>query len=80
MHFDPQATDKLTLLLVILASTLIFMPLKYVMLIAFLEYFTRYMPLRRAETERGMRRLKEWWIRIPAAPVEIVKADDKKRR
>lgn len=76
----PQATDKLTLLLLALASAIIFLPLKYLMLIAFLEYFTRYMPLRREDSERGMRRLKEWWIRIPAAPVEIVKPDDKKRR
>ncbi|KAH6837860.1 polygalacturonase inhibitor [Perilla frutescens var. hirtella] len=76
----PKATDKLTFLLVAMASVLIFVPLKYLMLIAFLEYFTRYMPLRREDSERGMRRLKEWWIRIPAAPVEIVKPDDKKRR
>ncbi|XP_057774019.1 uncharacterized protein LOC130993225 [Salvia miltiorrhiza] len=76
----PQATDKLTLLLFAMALGLIFVPVKYVMLMGFLEYFTRYMPLRREDSERGMRRLKEWWIRIPAAPVQIVKPDDKKRK
>ncbi|XP_042061487.1 uncharacterized protein LOC121805624 isoform X1 [Salvia splendens] len=76
----PQATDKLTVLLFAMAMGLVFVPVRYVILMCFLEFSTRYMPLRRAGTERGMRRLKEWWIRIPAAPVRIVKPDDKKRK
>ncbi|KAG6429392.1 hypothetical protein SASPL_107443 [Salvia splendens] len=76
----PQATDKLSVVLIAMALGLVFVPLRYVILMGFLEYFTRYMPLRREDTERGMRRLKEWWIRIPAAPVQIVKLDDKKRK
>ncbi|XP_042053287.1 uncharacterized protein LOC121798382 isoform X2 [Salvia splendens] len=76
----PQATDKLSVVLFAMALGLVFVPVRYVILMGFLEYFTRYMPLRREDTERGMRRLKEWWIRIPAAPVQIVKPDDKKRK
>ncbi|XP_047961349.1 uncharacterized protein LOC125206090 isoform X2 [Salvia hispanica] len=75
-----QATDKLSVVLIAMALGLVFVPVRYVILMGFLEYFTRYMPLRREDTERGMRRLKEWWIRIPAAPVQIVKPDDKKRK
>ncbi|KAL1550589.1 hypothetical protein AAHA92_18533 [Salvia divinorum] len=76
----PQATDKLSVVLFAMALGLVFVPVRYVMLMGFLEYFTRYMPLRKEDTVRGMRRLKEWWIRIPAAPVQIVKPDDKKRK
>ena len=68
------------MVLIAMALGLVFVPVRYVILMGFLEYFTRYMPLRREDTERGMRRLKEWWIRIPAAPVQIVKPDDKKRK
>ncbi|CAN4088838.1 unnamed protein product [Withania somnifera] len=55
--------------------------LKYIILLTFLELFTRYLPIRKASTERWTRRLREWWFSIPAAPVVLEKAkDDKKKR
>ncbi|KAJ8548844.1 hypothetical protein K7X08_029825 [Anisodus acutangulus] len=76
----PQATDRTTLLLVIMALAFAFVPLKYLILLAFLESFTSNMPLRRISSERDLRRFREWWIRIPAAPVQLMKPDDKKTR
>ncbi|CAL5439126.1 unnamed protein product [Camellia sinensis] len=47
--------------------------------IAFLLVFVE-MPLRKASSDRWLRRIREWWVRIPAAPVLLIKADDKKRK
>ncbi|GER45697.1 hypothetical protein STAS_22675 [Striga asiatica] len=74
------ATDELVLLLVVMAIVLAFVPTKYLILVLFLEGFTRNMPLRKESSERGVRRLREWWIRIPAAPVRLTRPDDKKRK
>ncbi|CAH9056953.1 unnamed protein product [Cuscuta epithymum] len=76
----PQATDKAVLLLLFLAVVIAFAPLKQVMLISFLEHFTRQMPLRRNSSEKFIRRIREWWSRILAAPVQLIKLDDKKRK
>ncbi|KAK4709662.1 hypothetical protein R3W88_004175 [Solanum pinnatisectum] len=73
----PQATDRTALLLVIVALSFVFVPLKYLILFAFLESFTSNMPLRKISSERDLRRVREWWIRIPAAPVQLIKPDDK---
>ena len=37
------------------------------------------MPCRKQSCERFNRRFKEWWVRIPAAPVQLVKPDDTKK-
>ncbi|XP_058087411.1 uncharacterized protein LOC131234498 isoform X2 [Magnolia sinica] len=78
----PQATEKLALALVVMALFLAFVPTKFIILTTFLEMFTRYLPMRKASTERWMRRLREWWFIIPAAPVilERTNKEDKKRR
>ncbi|XP_011075743.1 uncharacterized protein LOC105160173 [Sesamum indicum] len=76
----PQATGKVALLLFLTALAITFLPLKYLLLLAFLEFFTRNMAARKESSERGMRRVREWWTRIPAAPVEVMKLDDKKRK
>lgn len=76
----PQATDRTALLLVIMALAFAFVPLKHLILFAFLESFTTNMPLRKISSERDLRRIREWWIRIPAAPVQLMKPDDKKTR
>ncbi|KAL2484982.1 Plant protein of unknown function (DUF639) [Abeliophyllum distichum] len=76
----PQATDKVTLWLVFMAVAFAVVPLKFIMLLAFWECFTRNMSLRKDISERWLRRTKEWWIRIPAAPLQLIKADDKKRK
>ncbi|MFS7985771.1 hypothetical protein Hanom_Chr11g01002531 [Helianthus anomalus] len=55
-------------------------PFKYVLLLTFLEEFTKYSPMRRAETERIMRRMREWWISIPAAPVVLERAQEDKKK
>ncbi|XP_017971245.1 PREDICTED: uncharacterized protein LOC18608426 [Theobroma cacao] len=76
----PQATDRVALLLVLMAVVLAFVPLRYLVLFVFLEAFTRELPYRRESSDRWMRRLREWWFRIPAAPVQLIRADDKKKK
>ncbi|EYU20961.1 hypothetical protein MIMGU_mgv11b020385mg [Erythranthe guttata] len=76
----PQATVKLSIVLVLTGTVIAVLPLKYLMLLVFVESFTMNMPLRKESSERGLRRIREWWVRIPAAPVELVKPDDKKRK
>ncbi|XP_022865578.1 uncharacterized protein LOC111385428 isoform X2 [Olea europaea var. sylvestris] len=76
----PQATDHVTLLLVFMAVAFAVVPLKFIMLLAFWEFFTRNTSLRKDISERWLRRTKEWWIRIPAAPLQLIKPDDKKRK
>ncbi|XP_024020266.1 uncharacterized protein LOC21402869 [Morus notabilis] len=76
----PQASMKFAVALLLMASILAFVPSRYIVLLLFLETFTRYSPPRRASTERWMRRLREWWFSIPAAPVVIEKEEDKKRK
>ncbi|XWS54387.1 hypothetical protein CRYUN_Cryun10bG0085700 [Craigia yunnanensis] len=77
----PQATDRVALLLVFMAVLLAFVPVKYLILFVFLEAFTRELPYRRESNDRWLRRLKEWWFRIPAAPVQLTRVDhDKKKK
>ncbi|XVE66417.1 hypothetical protein DITRI_Ditri08aG0078700 [Diplodiscus trichospermus] len=77
----PQATNRVALLLVFMAVLLAFVPLKYLILFVFLETFTRELPFRRESNDRSLRRLREWWFRIPAAPVQLIRADhDKKKK
>eukprot|EP00252_Welwitschia_mirabilis_P007487 TRINITY_DN18887_c0_g3_i1.p1 TRINITY_DN18887_c0_g3~~TRINITY_DN18887_c0_g3_i1.p1 ORF type:complete len:189 (+),score=39.21 TRINITY_DN18887_c0_g3_i1:28-567(+) len=77
----PEATQRAALVIIFLAVVLACMPLKLLVLCVFLETFTRQMPLRRPSTERFLRRMKEWWFSIPAAPVLLEKhKDDKKKK
>ncbi|XP_047161975.1 uncharacterized protein LOC124831918 isoform X3 [Vigna umbellata] len=76
----PQATEKLAFCLLSAALILAFMPYKYIVLLLFLEIFTRYSPLRKTSTERLMRRLKEWWFSVPAAPVTIERDKEEKKK
>ncbi|PON94511.1 hypothetical protein TorRG33x02_097580 [Trema orientale] len=77
----PQASEKFAVALLLTALIFAFMPSKYVILLLFLEAFTRYSPPRKASTERWMRRLREWWFSIPAAPVVLEREkEDKKRK
>lgn len=77
--FHLQATDKIALLLVFLAVAFAFVPLKYFIFAVFVEAFTRELPLRKDSSDRWVRRVREWWFRIPAAPVQLIRLDDKKR-
>ncbi|KAL8474823.1 hypothetical protein ACS0TY_031305 [Phlomoides rotata] len=77
----PQATERLAVALLLLALLLAVLPVRYTVLLAFLETFTRYSPLRQGSTERWMRRLRDWWFSVPAAPVVLTRVHgDKKRR
>ncbi|KAE8124917.1 hypothetical protein FH972_019759 [Carpinus fangiana] len=76
----PQASEKFAVALLITALILAFIPSKYIVLLIFLETFTRYSPLRKASTERWMRRLREWWFSIPAAPVLLEREKEEKKR
>ncbi|AEE32355.1 unnamed protein product [Arabidopsis thaliana] len=78
----PQASEKFAVAIVIAATMMALVPWNNLILVVFLELFTRYSPPRRASTERLMRRLKEWWFSIPAAPVllEQSKDDNKKTK
>ncbi|OMO62315.1 hypothetical protein COLO4_33140 [Corchorus olitorius] len=76
----PQATDRVALLLVFMAVVVAFVPFRYLVLLVFLEAFTRELPYRRESSDRWLRRLREWWFRVPAAPVQLIRADDKKKK
>ncbi|KAJ9187282.1 hypothetical protein P3X46_002756 [Hevea brasiliensis] len=78
----PQASEKFAAALLCMALILLFIPIKYIVLLTFLEAFTRYSPPRKASSERLSRRLREWWFSIPAAPVvlEREKEEDKKKK
>ncbi|XP_073022807.1 uncharacterized protein [Primulina eburnea] len=77
----PQATERCAGALLVIALLVAFVPVKYIVLVAFLETFTRYSPLRRANTERWQRRFRDWWFSIPAAPVALERYnDDRKKR
>ncbi|KAL6192297.1 hypothetical protein ACLB2K_033388 [Fragaria x ananassa] len=76
----PQATDKIVILLVFMAATFAFVPLRYIILLVFLEAFTREMPYRKESSDKWVRRIREWWVRIPAAPVQLIKPEDNKKK
>lgn len=76
----PQATETVALILVFIAAVFAFVPPKYIFLVVFIEYYTREMPYRKESSARWLRRIREWWFRIPAAPVQLIKPDDCKKR
>ncbi|XP_068638354.1 uncharacterized protein [Aristolochia californica] len=76
----PQATERVALALLLMALLLAFLPSKYLILLVFLEMFTRYSPPRKSSTERWMRRLREWWFSIPAAPVFLEGGKEEKKK
>ncbi|XP_022735896.1 uncharacterized protein LOC111289266 [Durio zibethinus] len=77
----PQASEKFAVALLFTALIVALLPSKYMVLLIFLETFTRFSPPRKASTERWLRRLREWWFSIPAAPVVLEREkEDKKRR
>ncbi|KAA3455774.1 Heat-inducible transcription repressor HrcA [Gossypium australe] len=77
----PQASEKVAASLLLTALMVALLPGKYMFLLIFLEIFTRYSPVRKASTERWMRRLREWWFSIPAAPVVLEREkEDKKKK
>lgn len=75
----PQSTNKVAAALVVAAMAFTFMPLRSIFLVILLEAYTRQMPLRKKSSEKLVRRLREWWLRIPAAPVQLLKPEDTRR-
>ncbi|KAM2076621.1 hypothetical protein ACFX1T_039336 [Malus domestica] len=76
----PQASERFAIALLVMALALAFMPVKYIVLYIFFETFTCYSPMRRSSTERWMRRLREWWFSIPAAPVILEREKEEKKK
>ncbi|XP_059589926.1 uncharacterized protein LOC100252490 isoform X4 [Vitis vinifera] len=76
----PQASLKFAMALLLIAVVLALVPLKFMVILTFLETFTHYSPPRRASTERWMRRFREWWFSIPAAPVLLEREKEEKKR
>ncbi|URE22172.1 hypothetical protein MUK42_17112 [Musa troglodytarum] len=67
----PQTTNKVAITLVIVAIAVSLVPFRHLLVLVLLELYTRHMPLRKASSEKLVRRIKEWWSRIPAAPIRI---------
>ncbi|KAK9069559.1 hypothetical protein SSX86_011463 [Deinandra increscens subsp. villosa] len=76
----PQASNRFAAALVAFALFLTIIPFRYVLLLTFLEEFTKYSPMRKAQTERFIRRMREWWFSIPAAPVVVERAQEDKKK
>ncbi|KVI04412.1 Protein of unknown function DUF639 [Cynara cardunculus var. scolymus] len=75
------ASDRFAVALGMSAVFVAFVPIRFVVLLVFLEEFTKYSPMRRSSTERWNRRLREWWFSIPAAPIVLEKLkEDKKKK
>ncbi|KAF6165714.1 hypothetical protein GIB67_012611 [Kingdonia uniflora] len=76
----PQASEKLALALLLASLVLAFIPSKYIFLLTFLYTFTGNSPLMKTSTSRWIRRLREWWFSIPAAPAVLEKPSDHRKR
>ncbi|CAA0825817.1 Plant protein of unknown function (DUF639 [Striga hermonthica] len=75
----PKATERFAAALLVVALVVAFVPIKYIVLLGFLDTFTRYSPIRRTNTEKWMRRLRDWWFSIPAAPVSLERINEDKK-
>ena len=62
------------------AGFVLFTPSRHLLLMVVLEVYTREMPLRKQNTEKFRRRIREWWARIPAAPVQMIRPNENKKR
>ncbi|XP_074558516.1 uncharacterized protein LOC141814453 [Curcuma longa] len=67
----PQTTPHVAASLVIVAVAFSMAPFRYLLAVVLLEVYTRRMPVRKPSSEKLERRVKEWWSRIPAAPIQI---------
>uniref|UniRef100_A0A0A9FTV2 Uncharacterized protein n=1 Tax=Arundo donax TaxID=35708 RepID=A0A0A9FTV2_ARUDO len=74
-----QSTNKVAAMLVVMAAAFAFVPLRSIVLLIVLETYTRQMPVRKKSSEKLVRRLREWWLRIPAAPVQLLRPQDTRR-
>uniref|UniRef100_A0A803LSQ3 Uncharacterized protein n=1 Tax=Chenopodium quinoa TaxID=63459 RepID=A0A803LSQ3_CHEQI len=75
----PEATYRVSIFLLLTAALFILVPFRIIILFVLMEPYTREMPLRRESSYRWLRRLREWWFGIPAAPVQLIKHEDSKK-
>ncbi|KAK3154719.1 hypothetical protein QOZ80_2BG0194300 [Eleusine coracana subsp. coracana] len=76
----PKATEVVAVILIATAAFLVFIPSRHLLLLVVLEVYTREMPLRKQNTEKFRRRIREWWARIPAAPVQMIRLNENKKK
>ncbi|TVU29062.1 hypothetical protein EJB05_20605 [Eragrostis curvula] len=76
----PKATEVVAGILIAAAMFLVFVPSRHLLLMVVLEMYTREMPLRKQNTEKFRRRIREWWARIPAAPVQMIRPNENKKK
>ncbi|XP_062186222.1 uncharacterized protein LOC133889765 isoform X2 [Phragmites australis] len=75
----PQSTNIVAVALVVAAAAFALLPMRSIVLLILLEAYTRQMPVRKKSSEKLVRRLREWWLRIPAAPVQLLRPQDTRR-
>uniref|UniRef100_A0A0A9AQK0 Uncharacterized protein n=1 Tax=Arundo donax TaxID=35708 RepID=A0A0A9AQK0_ARUDO len=76
----PKATEMVAAALIAAAAILIVIPSRHILLMLVVEVYTREMPLRKQNTEKFRRRIREWWARIPAAPVQMIRRNESKKK
>ncbi|THU44283.1 hypothetical protein C4D60_Mb02t05770 [Musa balbisiana] len=72
----PKTTQKVAIAMVIVAVGFTLVPFSHILTLVLLEVYTRKMPLRRESSEKLVRRIKEWWNRVPAAPIQIARPEE----
>lgn len=75
----PQSTNKVAVAMLVAAAAFALLPLRRIVLLVVVEAYTRHMPARKKSSEKLLRRLREWWLRIPAAPVQLLRPQDTRR-
>ncbi|KAM0839035.1 hypothetical protein ACQ4PT_060569 [Festuca glaucescens] len=75
----PQSTNKVVVAMLSAATVFAFLPFRSILVFILLETYTRHMPMRKKSSEKLVRRLREWWLRIPAAPVQLLRPHDTRR-
>lgn len=76
----PKATQMVAVASLAAAAFVILTPPRHLLLMVVLEVYTREMPLRKQNTEKFRRRFREWWARIPAAPVQMIRPNENKKK
>ncbi|BBN12480.1 hypothetical protein MPTK1_5g20450 [Marchantia polymorpha subsp. ruderalis] len=74
-----QMTNHVIAGLVITAFCLTILPLRMIILLLFLDFFTRNSVVRKETTERWLRRFREWWYSVPAVHVRFIKPEGERQ-
>uniref|UniRef100_A0ACD5ZJM9 Uncharacterized protein n=1 Tax=Avena sativa TaxID=4498 RepID=A0ACD5ZJM9_AVESA len=76
----PKTTQTVAVASLAAAAFVVLTPPRHLLLMAVLEVYTREMPLRKQNTDKFRRRIREWWARIPAAPVQMIRPNENKKK